>query len=316
MTAKAKPAQHAFPLQKKSFGKRLLQDKYLVLMVLPVIVIFLVYNYLPMVWNVIAFQKYSIRKGIFRSDWIGLENFIKFFTSPFCGRVIRNTFIISFTDLLLGWPVPIFFALFLNEVRSVKFKRIVQTCSYLPHFISVVVVVGMMKIFFSSSNGIVNVVIEKLGGEAIPFFSTASCFIWLYVFSGIWQNFGWDSIIYFSAITSIDPQIYEAAVVDGAGRWRKMFSITLPSIAPTVITLLILRIGWLMSVGFEKIILMYNESTYATADVISTYVYRVGLLQSDFSYGTAIGLFNSLVSVALLVSANFVSRKLTDTSIF
>lgn len=307
---------HAPVIRSRSFWRELVRDKYLVMMILPVVVIFFIYNYLPMLWNIIAFEKYSIRKGIFGSQWVGLAHFEKFFSSPYCGRVIRNTFIISFTDLILGWPVPIIFALLLNEVRNVRIKRIVQTCSYLPHFISVVVVVGMMRIFFHGSNGIVNKVIMQFGGEAIPFFSRANCFVWLYVFSGIWQNFGWDSIIYFSAISSIDPQIYEAAVVDGAGRWRKIINITLPSIAPTIITLLILRIGWLMSVGFEKIILMYNEATYETADVISTYVYRVGLLKSDFSYGTAIGLFNSLISLTLLVSANFASRKLTDTSIF
>ena len=312
MTDIRQPVLH----RKERFWTSLVRDRYLVLMVLPVIAIFLVYNYLPMLWNIIAFEKYSIRKGIFRSEWIGLENFVKFFSSPYCGRVIRNTFVISLTDLVLGWPVPILFALFLNEVRNLRVKRVIQTCTYLPHFISVVVVVGMMKIFFSSTSGMVNVLVEKMGGQAIPFFSRADLFVWLYVFSGVWQNFGWDSIIYFSAISAIDPQIYEAAVVDGAGRWRKMFNVTLPSIAPTVITLLILRIGWLMSVGFEKIILMYNEATYETADVISTYVYRVGLLNADFSYGTAIGLFNCLISVVLLMGANFVSRRLTETSIF
>lgn len=269
-----------------------------------------------MLWNIISFEKYSIRKGIFGSTWVGLENFERFFSSPYCWRVIRNTFVISFTDLILGWPVPIIFALFLNEVRNVYVKRVIQTFSYLPHFISVVVVVGMLKIFFSPTSGVVNEIIKKCGGEPIPFLSSANWFVWLYVFSGIWQNFGWDSIIYFSAISSIDPEIYEAAVVDGAGRWRKMFNVTLPSISPTIITMLILRVGWLMSVGFEKIILMYNEATYETADVISTYVYRVGLLNSDFSYGTAIGLFNCLISLVLLVGANAVSRRLTDTSIF
>ena len=309
--------KHAPVLQhKRSVWKALGREKYLIMMILPAVIIFLIYNYLPMLWNLIAFEKYSIRKGIFASEWIGFDNFRKFFASPYCFRVIRNTFVISFTDLLLGWPVPIIFALLLSEVKNVRFKRIVQTCSYLPHFISVVVVVGMLRIFFSSTSGVVNKLILNMGGDAIPFFSCADCFLWLYVFSGIWQNFGWDSIIYFSAISSIDPQIYEAAIVDGAGRWRKIFNITLPSISPMIITLLILRIGWLLSVGFEKIILMYNEATYATADVISTYVYRVGLLNADFSYGTAIGLFNSLVSLVLLVGANMLSRKISDTSIF
>ena len=303
-------------VRKRTLWANLKRDRYLILMILPVIVIFLIYNYLPMLWNIIAFEKYSIRKGIFGSKWVGLANFERFFSSPYCFRVIRNTFVISFTDLVLGWPVPILFALFLNEVRSVRLKRTIQTCSYLPHFISVVVVVGILKIFFSPTSGVVNEVIKKCGGQPIPFLSSSEWFVWLYVFSGIWQNFGWDSIIYFSAISSIDPEIYEAAVVDGAGRWRKMFNVTLPSISPTVITMLILRIGWLMSVGFEKIILMYNEATYETADVITTYVYRVGLLNSDFSYGTAIGLFNCLISLVLLISANAASRRLTDTSIF
>lgn len=303
-------------VRKRSLWSSLKRDKYLILMVLPAVLIFLIYNYLPMLWNIIAFEKYSIRKGIFASKWIGFENFERFFSSPYCWRVIRNTFVISFTDLIVGWPVPILFALFLNEVRNLKLKRVIQTCSYLPHFISVVVVVGIIRIFFSSTSGAVNELIKSMGREPIPFLSSNQWFVWIYVFSGVWQNFGWDSIIYFSAISSIDPEIYEAAVVDGAGRWRKMFNVTLPSISPTVITMLILRIGWLMSVGFEKIILMYNETTYETADVISTYVYRVGLLSSDFSYGTAIGLFNCLISVVLLVTANTVSKKVSDTSIF
>lgn len=219
-------------------------------------------------------------------------------------------------DLLMGFPVPILFALLLNEVKRKWVKRTVQTFSYLPHFISVVVVVGMMKIFLSPTDGIVNLAIQALGGSAVNFFSEAKIFRWLYVFSNIWQNFGWDSIIYFAAISGVNPELYEAAIVDGAGRWKKMFFITLPCIAPTIIVLLIMRIGWLLSVGFEKIILMYNEATYETADVISTYVYRVGLLNSDFSYGTAIGLFNCVVSLVLIILANGLSRKFSDTSLF
>jgi putative aldouronate transport system permease protein len=174
----------------------------------------------------------------------------------------------------------------------------------------------MMRIFLAPDNGPVNIIIITLGGNSINFFSNARLFRWLYVLSNIWQNFGWDSIIYIAAISGINPELYEAAVADGAGRWKKIWHITLPCLSPTIVVLLILRVGWLLSVGFEKILLMYNESTYETADVISTYVYRAGLLQADFSYGTAIGLFNSVISLVLLVSANFISKKVSETSLF
>ena len=301
---------------KTPLKKILKRDKYLLMMVAPCVLYFLIFHYLPMVWNVVAFQDYSIRKGIFGSEWIGLDNFIRFFKSPYAIRVIRNTFLLSFMDLVIGFPVPIVFALLLNEVNNRGIKRVVQTFTYLPHFVSVVVVVGMMKIFLSPTDGIINLMIQAFGGTTINFFSEAKWFRWLYVLSSVWQNFGWDSIIYFAAIAGVNPELYEAARVDGAGRWKKMLYVTLPCISPTIIVLLIMRIGWLLSVGFEKIILMYNESTYETADVISTYVYRVGLLNSDFSYGTAIGLFNCLVSLILILLANGLSRKYSETSLF
>lgn len=301
---------------KTPLKKILKRDKYLLMMVAPCVLYFLIFHYLPMVWNVVAFQDYSIRKGIFGSEWIGLDNFIRFFKSPYAIRVIRNTFLLSFMDLVIGFPVPIVFALLLNEVNNRGIKRVVQTFTYLPHFVSVVAVVGMMKIFLSPTDGIINLMIQAFGGTTINFFSEAKWFRWLYVLSNVWQNFGWDSIIYFAAIAGVNPELYEAARVDGAGRWKKMLYVTLPCISPTIIVLLIMRIGWLLSVGFEKIILMYNESTYETADVISTYVYRVGLLNSDFSYGTAIGLFNCLVSLILILLANGLSRKYSETSLF
>jgi putative aldouronate transport system permease protein len=269
-----------------------------------------------MVWNIAAFQKYSIRRGLVGSQWVGLGNLIRFFNSPYAFRVIRNTFLISFMDLVLGFPVPVLFAVLLNEIKNQTVKKVIQTFSYLPHFISIVVVVGMMRIFLAPDNGPVNIAVMALGGNSVNFFSNAGLFRWLYVLSNIWQNFGWDSIIYFAAISGINPELYEAAMSDGAGRWRKIWHVTLPCLSPTIIVLLILRVGWLLSVGFEKILLMYNESTYETADVISTYVYRAGLLQSDFSYGTAIGLFNSVISLVLLVSANFISKKVNETSLF
>ena len=304
-------------IEKKIPVRKLIKrDRYLLLMVAPCVLYFLLFHYAPMVWNIVAFQDYNVRKGIFGSSWVGLENFKRFFESPYAFRLIRNTFLLSFMDLLMGFPVPILFALLLNEVKRKWVKRTVQTFSYLPHFISVVVVVGMMKIFLSPTDGIVNLAIQALGGSAVNFFSEAKIFRWLYVFSNIWQNFGWDSIIYFAAIAGINAEIYEAAMVDGAGRWKKMIYITLPSIVPTVIILLIMRIGWLLSVGFEKVLLMYNEATYEVADVISTYIYRASLLNADFSYGTAIGLFNCVISLVLVLGANWVSRRFSETSLF
>ncbi len=251
--------------------------------------------------------------GVSGSDWKTSD---VFFASPYAFRVIRNTLVINLMDLVFGFPVPIIFALLLNEVRNNKVKRTIQTFTYLPHFISVVVVVGMMNILLSPTDGLVNKLIVGLGGNSINFLVDVKWFRWLYVLSNIWQNFGWDSIIYFAAIAGINAEIYEAAMVDGAGRWKKMIYITLPSIVPTVIILLIMRIGWLLSVGFEKVLLMYNEATYEVADVISTYIYRASLLNADFSYGTAIGLFNCVISLVLVLGANWVSRRFSETSLF
>ena len=301
---------------RKSFFKSVKRDKYLILMVLPCILFFVIFHYIPMFWNIIAFEKYNARQGIFGSQWVGLENFRRFFASPYAFRVIRNTLVINLMDLVFGFPVPIIFALLLNEVRNNKVKRTIQTFTYLPHFISVVVVVGMMNILLSPTDGLVNKLIVGLGGNSINFLVDVKWFRWLYVLSNIWQNFGWDSIIYFAAIAGINAEIYEAAMVDGAGRWKKMIYITLPSIVPTVIILLIMRIGWLLSVGFEKVLLMYNEATYEVADVISTYIYRASLLNADFSYGTAIGLFNCVISLVLVLGANWVSRRFSETSLF
>lgn len=296
--------------------KNLKKDKYLVLMVIPCVAYFVIFHYIPIFWNVIAFENYSARKGIFGSEWVGFENFIRFFKSPYAFRVIRNTLVINLMDLIIGFPVPIIFALLLNEVRSNKAKKIIQTFSYLPHFISMAVVVGMLKIFLSPTNGIVNNVIVMLGGKPINFFMEQGCFRWMYVLSNIWQNFGWDSIIYFAAIAGISYDQYEAAMVDGAGRWKRMFHITIPELMPTIIILLIMKVGWLLSIGFEKILLMYNEATYEVADVISTYVYRASLLRSDFSYGTAIGLFNSAISLILVLTVNHISKKVSEISLF
>ena len=263
-----------------------------------------------------AFQNYRPSKGIFGSQWVGLKYFLDFFHSAYFSRLVRNTVLISVYSLLWGFPVPILFALFLNELRDGPFKKVVQTVSYLPHFISVVVLVGMVQSFLNPYDGIVNVIIKALGGSPINFLSEPSWFRTIYVASGIWQNFGYDSIIYLSAIAAVDPQLYEAARVDGAKRLQVMVHVTLPGILPTVIIMLILRFGNIMSVGFEKVNLLYSPATYETADVISTYVYRRGVLDGQFSFSTAVDFFNSVINLILICTVNKISSKVSETSLW
>lgn len=264
---------------------------------------------------VIAFKDFKAGLGILRSPWAGLKYFRQFFNSYYAWRLIRNTLLLNVYELIFSFPAPIVLALLLNELRSDKYKRFVQTVSYLPHFISVVVVVGFIRDFFSQ-NGLVNNMLYNIGIEPISFLVDPGWFRPLYVGSGIWQGVGWGSIIYLAAISAIDLQLYEAAIIDGAGRFRKIASITLPSIAPTIIILLIFRVGGMMSVGFEKVFLMYNPSTYETADVISTFVYRSGLQNAQYSYSAAIGLFNNIINFLLLVTTNYISRTVSETSLW
>lgn len=304
---------------KKSFGQRLKKDLkdhwQLYLMALPVVVYFLIFNYAPMAGIVMAFQKYSMRKGIFGSELIGFENFIRFFSSPNFWRLLRNTLLISGYGVLFSFPLPIIFALCLNEVRNSKFKKIVQTISYLPYFISVVVVVSILY-DFGKSNGLITNVAEWFGWDGGAVISSPSWFRSLYIGSNLWQHLGYNSIIFISALAAIDPTLYEAATIDGANRWQQTLHVTLPGIAATMVVLLILRLGQIMSVGYEKIILMYGPSTFETGDVIASYVYRMGILNSDYSYSTAVNLFNSVVNLIVLMSANFISRKVNETSIW
>jgi putative aldouronate transport system permease protein len=263
----------------------------------------------------IAFKEYSPGRGFARSEWVGVEHFIRFFRSPYFWRLIRNTFLISFYNLLFGFPAPILLALLLNEVRNKTFKKVTQTISYLPHFISIIVVAGMIT-SFSMSTGLFNDIIAFFGGKRAPLLANPGLYRSIYVISEIWQSVGWGTIIYLSALSAIDVQLYEAAMIDGAGRFRQVWSVTLPSIAPTIIILLILRIGSLLSVGYEKTILLYNPATYETADVISSYVYRVGILEQSWSYSTAIGLFNSAINFVMLLLANGLSRRYSETSLW
>ena len=295
--------------------KDLKRNRYIYLMLAPVVAYYLLFHYGPMYGVQIAFRDYSIARGILRSPWIGWENFAAFFRGFYFWRLVRNTLMINLLDLALGFPAPIILALLLNEIRSSSFKRTVQTITYMPHFVSLVVVVGML-IDFLARDGLINNLLGLLGVPVTAYLQRPEWFRIIYVGSGIWQHVGWGSIIYLAALSNIDPSLYEAAMVDGAGRFRQLWHITLPGIAPTIIILLILRMGAMMTVGYEKIILMYNSMTYETGDVISSYVYRKGILEMDFGYSSAVGLFNSVINFGLLVIANTISRRLNETSLW
>lgn len=284
------------------------------LMVLPVVIFFLVFSYKPMYGALIAFQDYKPAKG-FGTDWVGLKHFVSFFNNPFFFRLIRNTLAISLLTLLFGFPIPIILALLINEVKSNKFKNISQSFMYLPHFISMVVICGMIK-QFCLSTGLFNEIIVFFGGEASPLLQRAGLYWPIYVATTVWQNFGWDSIMFVAALSGVDKQLYDAASIDGAGKWKQTLHVTIPGIAPTIIIMLILKVGKLMSIGYEKTILLYNESIYETADIISSYVYRYGLENRQYSYSTAVGLFNSAVNILMVVIANTISKKVSETSLW
>lgn len=265
---------------------------------------------------VISFQNYNLFRGIMQSEWVGFSHYLTFFKNPDFLILLRNTFLLGFYNLVFGFPAPVLLALLLNEVTRTYFKRFVQTVSYLPHFISNVVVAGMVVMFLSPSTGVINQFIEFMGFEPINFLMNPDYFRSIYVISDIWQHVGWETIIYLAALTSIDPQLYEAAKIDGAGRFKQIVHVTLPGIAPTIVILLILNIGRVLEVGFEKVFLLYNPATYETADIISTYVYRTGIISGNFSYATAIDLFTGLVSLVLVYGANRISRQVGETSLW
>lgn len=295
--------------------KDFIRNRYVYLIFIPVALYFILFHYKPMYGIIIAFKYYSPARGISRSPWVGFENFMRFFKDFYFPRIMRNTILISFYSIIWGFPVPIIFALLLNELKAMRFKRVVQTCSYLPHFISLVVVCSMIK-QFSITNGLFNDIIAFFGGERSQILQDPSKFRTVYVASGIWQEFGWNSIIYLAALAGIDQEQYEAARIDGAGRLAQVWHVTLPGIMSTIIILFILRMGRILSVGAEKILLLYNPATYSTADVISTYVYRKGIVGGDMSYATAVGLFNSVVNVIFLMLTNYICKKASDISMY
>lgn len=303
-------------LKRKSFWAKVKRDKFLILMVLPVVIHFLVFRYYPMYGNIIAFKNYSPVKGILGSPWAGFKYFKQFFSSPYCFRVIRNTILISFYALLWGFPLPIFFALMTNDLKSPGYKKVVQSLSYIPYFISTVVVAGMLFNFLSPSTGIINKFLGMFGVDPIHFLMDPKWFRTVFVASGIWQGFGWSSIVYIAALSGVNPELYEAATIDGAGRFNKIWHVSLPCILPTIIITLILNIGSFMSVGYEKIILLYNPVTMETADVISSYVYRVGLVENNASLGAAVGLFNAFINLVLVTTTNKIAKKISDVSLW
>jgi len=294
----------------------LYKEKAFWLMVLPGIIWYLIFAYGPMYGLIISFKDFSPFKGITKSPWVGFKWFIQFFESQFFWRLIRNTLLLNIFNIIFSFPVPIILAFLLNEVRHNWYKRIVQTVSYLPHFVSTVIIVGMLVNFVAPSGGIVNNIIVALGGEPIHFMVKPEWFRPLYIITGIWQNAGWNSIIYIAALSSIDPQLYEAAYVDGANKIKQIWYVSLPGILPTIIIMLILALGSILSVGYEKIILMYNTATYETADVINTYVYRRGVVGGEYSFGTAVGLFQSVINFMFIVAANKISRKVSNVSLW
>ena len=305
--------------ERESFSIRVKKDwkrnRSLYLMVLPVILFYILFHYKPMYGAIIAFQDYNPRQGVTGSEWVGFDQFIRFFTSPYFGRLVKNTLLLSVYGIIFGFPAPIILALLLNELRAKRFKKTVQTITYLPHFISLVVVTGIIK-DFTQSTGLINDIIVMFGGERSSLIQNPALYRTIYIVSDIWQGIGWGSIIYLSALSGVDQQLYEAASIDGAGRWKQLIHVTLPGSAPTIVIMLIMRMGQLLGTGYEKTILLYNEATYETADVIASYIYRVGILERNWSYSTAIGLFNSVINLALLIATNKISRRVSETSLW
>lgn len=305
-------------LQKFIASRRIRKNWQLYLMLVPVIAYFLLFHYAPMHGVTLAFKNYRARAGIMGSPWASplFKYFTQFFESPFFTRVVSNTLSISLQSLFIGFPIPILLALSINEVRAVKYRKFVQNITYAPHFLSTVVLVGLIRSFTNSDYGIVNIILRLFGGEGYNWMQRADMFRPLYIGSGIWQNMGWNSIIYIAALSGIDPQLHESAMIDGASRLQRIWHINLPGIMPTIVILLILNSGHIMNVGFEKIFLMQNDLNLSTSDVISTYSYRVGIESAQYSLSTAIGLFNSLVNCALLLMVNAISRRINETSLW
>lgn len=319
MPKKVKSGGDTVLVNKDSFFTKIKKDyqkNYIVIyMMIIVVAYYAIFHYAPMYGVTMAFKDFSIARGLGASDWVGLEHFKNFFNDIYAWRIVRNTLLLSLYQLIFSFPLPIILALSLNELRGKIFKKTVQSITYLPHFISVVVICGMV-VEFTSYSGLINDIVAMFGGERVSFLLDPKYFRTIYITTGIWQSLGWDSIIYLAALTAVDTELYEAASIDGAGRFRQFLNVTLPSITPTIVVLFILKIGKFMSQGSEKVILLYNENTYETADIISSYVYRRGLLNADYSYSAAVGLFNSVVNLILVLTTNKLSKKFSEASLW
>lgn len=296
--------------------KRIWRDKYLYLLLIPFVLYYVLFVFRPMGGMVIAFKDYSVYKGIEASPWVGLANFKEFFESEYFGRTLKNTLLISLYQLCIGFPMPIIFALLLNEVSCKKYKTVVQTFSYLPYFISTVVIAGMVTLFLSPSNGVINIMLEKLGFEKVYFLTKPEWFRTIYTLTNIWVGLGYNSVVYIAALSGVDQQLYEACTIDGGGRLRQAISVTLPGILPTIVTMFLIQIGNILNVGYELIILLYQPVTFETADTISTYVYRIGIEKANYSLSTAVSFFNSIVGFVLVIIANYFSNKVNDTGLW
>ncbi len=300
---------------KEAIRKDLKKNKVVYLMAVPALVFFIVFAYMPMFGLLMAFQDYKPKLGVLHSPFIGFQHFIDFFNSIYFVRTLRNTLVISILDLVVSFPITIIFALLLNEIKNVKFKRTVQTVSYMPYFISMVVVAGII-VDFCSSRGVITSMVSFFSGSNQNLLSMPQYWRPIYIISGLWQGLGFGAIIYVAALSGVDQELYEAAVVDGANRWQQTWHITLPGISSTIIIMLILRVGSLMAVGYEKTILLYNSQIYETADIISSYVYRKGLQEFNYGYSTAVSMFNSLINFILLMISNHISKVYSETSLF
>lgn len=296
--------------------KEVVKHKQIYLLILPAMIYFLIFCYGPMYGIQLAFKDYNALNGITGSAWVGFEHFERFFNSYQFEKLLWNTISLSLKQLLFGFPIPIILALSLNYARSSKFKKFVQTVTYAPHFISIVVLVGMLNIFFAINGGLVNQVITALGLEPILFMGKEQYFQPMFVGSGIWQNMGWNAIIYLAALSGVNPELHEAAFADGASKIRRIWHIDLPTIRPTVIIMLILNFGQLMGIGFEKAFLMQNSLNMGKSEIIATYVYKMGLVDAQYGFATAVGLFNSIINFALLIIVNQISRKVSETSLW
>ena len=292
-------------------------NKGLYILILPIVLFLLIFNYLPMGGIVLAFERFTPKNGVFFSEWVGLKHFISFFTSVYFVRILKNTLILSMLSLVIGFPMPIIFALMLNEVEHEWFKKCIQVVSYMPNFISTVVIAGII-IDFVASKGLVTQILVKVGilKEGKNLLTISAYFRPIMILSDLWQTTGFGSILYLATLSGINQELYEAATIDGAGRWKQTFHVTLPGIAPTITIMLIMRIGSLLQANSDKILLLYNSLIYEVSDVIGTFTYRKGLIEQDYGYSSAVGLFNSIIGMILLTVSNGVSRKIGDTSLF